>query len=304
MENNITLIDEGSVSKYCKNSNAFWYAKLYKREDYRIESNAYIFDSDSVMNLLCDLNQDYFSLNKSDVDIIDYDNKTNRMVVNVKIKDDYKIETFIYRRINKPHKITLLNWNNDYNEERDEYVGWGYSIMYASITGNIYDTILKWWFERKKMAYDGMSKKDFRLIRVHRSAGNYMIFHNYIRDVYLRIKVLKADEKTPEESKIQIRFILKDEFPIRYKKDRVPYFIDAEKIKELAILTEVVDDALNPKGVLGVADGIIEVRPAKYDGPYSYYEEGCGFYKGIDRHNPTFIAVCKSIESSDNTDQK
>ena len=37
MENNITFIDEGSVSKYCKNSNAFWYAKLYKREDYRIE---------------------------------------------------------------------------------------------------------------------------------------------------------------------------------------------------------------------------------------------------------------------------
>ena len=196
MKNNITLIDEGSVSKYCKNSNAFWYAKLYKREDYRIESHAYIFDSDSVMNLLCDLNQDYFSLNKSDVNIIEYDNKTNRMMVGVKIKDDYKIEFFSYRRINKPHKITLLNWNNDYNEERDEYVGWGYSIMYASITGNIYDTILKWWFERKKIDYDGMSKKDFRLIRVHRSAGNYMIFHNYIRDVYLRIKVLKADEKT------------------------------------------------------------------------------------------------------------
>lgn len=94
MENNITLIDEGSVSKYCKNSNAFWYAKLYKREDYRIESHAYIFDSDSVMNLLCDLNQDYFSLNKSDVNIIDYDNKSNRMVVNVNIKDDYKTEAF------------------------------------------------------------------------------------------------------------------------------------------------------------------------------------------------------------------
>ena len=293
MENNITLIDEGSVSKYCKNSNLFWYAKLYKREDYRIENHIYTFDCDIVMNFLYNLNQDYFSLNKSDVDIIDYDNKTNRMVVNVKIKDDYKIETFIYRRIPKPYKRTLLNWNNDYNEERDEYVGWGYSIMYASISGNIYDTILKWWFERNKIAYDGTSKKDFRLIRVHRSAGNYMIFHNYIRDVYLRIKILKADEKTLEESKIQIRFILKDEFPIRYKKDRVPYFIDADKIKELAILTEVADDALNPKGVLGVADGIIEVRPAKYDGPYSYYEEGCGFYKGIDRHNPTFIAVCK-----------
>lgn len=293
MENNITLIDEGSVSKYCKNSNVFWYAKLYKRED-NIESHRVVFDSDIVMNSLYNLNQDYFSLNKSDVDIIDYDNKTNRMVVNVKIKGDYKIEIFAYgRMIHKPYKRTLLNWNNDYNEERDEYVGWGYSIMYASIGGNIYDTILKWWFERKKIAYDGMSKKDFRLIRVHRSAGNYMIFHNYIRDVYLRIKVLKADEKTPEEYKIQIRFILKDEFPIRYKKDRVPYFIDADKIKELAILTEVADDALNPKGVLGVADGIIEVRPSKYDGPYSYYEEGCGFYKGIDRHNPTFIAVCK-----------
>lgn len=304
MENNIVLIDEGSVSKYCKNSNLFWYAKLYKREDYNIETHAYIFDCDIVMNLLYNLNQDYFSLNKSDVDIIDYDNKANRMVVNVKVKDDYKIETFIYRRINKPYKRTLLNWNNDYNEERDEYVGWGYSIMYASITGNIYDTILKWWFEKKKIAYDGMSKKDFRLIRVHRSAGNYMIFHNYIRDVYLRIKVLKADEKTPEESKIQIRFILKDEFPIRYKKDRVPYFIDADKIKELAILTEVADDALNPKGVLGVADGIIEVRPAKYDGPYSYYEEGCGFYKGIDRHNPTFILFAKMNRKFDSISLK
>lgn len=290
MKNNIVLIDEGSVSKYCKNSNLFWYGKLYKREDYNIEIHSLVFDSDLIMNSLHNLNQDYLSLNKSDVDIIDYDNKTNRMVVNVKIKDDYKTETFIYCVIKKSlPKNKILNWNNDYNEERDEYIGWGFLTQYASITGNIYDTILKWWFERKKMAYDGMNKSDFRLIRVRRSAGAYMIFHNNVLDKYLKIKLLKADEKTPEESKIQIRFILKDEFPIRYKKDREPYFIDADKIKELAILTEVTDDTLNPKGILGAADGIIEVRPVKYDGPYSYYKENC--LGNVTKHNPVFIAV-------------
>lgn len=304
MENNIVLIDEGSVSKYCKHSNLFWYGKLYKREDYNIEIHSLVFDSDLVMNSLYNLNQDYFSLNKSDVDIIDYDNKTNRMVVNVKIKDDYKIETFIYRVIKKSYpKKEILNWNNDYNEERDEYIGWGFFTRYASITGNIYDTLLKWWFERKKLAYVGMSKKDFRLIRVNRTAGAYMFFHNYILDKYLKIKLLKADEKTPKESKIQIRYVLKEEFPIRYKKDREPYFIDADKIKELAVLTEVADDALNPKGILGVADGIIEVRHSTYeDGPYSYYEKTYGGMIG--RHNPRFMPVCKNIESSDNTDQK
>lgn len=296
MENNIVLINEGSVSKYCKNSNVFWYAKLYKREDNNIESHSYILDSDLIMNSLYNLDQAYYFLNKSNIDIIDYDKERNRMTVSIKIRDDYKIETFIYREIREPKsKKILLNWNNDYNEERDEYVGWGYFTNYASISGNIYDTLLKWWFERKKMTYVGMNKHDFRLIRVCRVAGNCMIFHNDIFDVYIRIKLLKATEKTPKESKIRIRYILKDEFPIRYKKDREPYFIDADKIKELAILTEAVDDKLNPKGVIDVADGIVEVRPSKFeDSPYSYYEEGYGFYKGIDRHNPAFITVYKN----------
>lgn len=158
MENNTVLINEGSVSKYCKHSNKFWYTKLYKREDNSIENQIYTFDCDLIMNLLYNLDQDYLFLNKSDVDIIDYDNKTNRMVVNVKIKDDYKIETFIYSVLDKSSKKLLLNWNNDYNEERDEYIGWGFHRMYASISGNIYDTLLKWWFERKKINYVGMKK--------------------------------------------------------------------------------------------------------------------------------------------------
>lgn len=289
MENNNVLINEGSVSKYCKHSNKFWYAKLYKRENNSIENHIYTFDCDLIMNLLYNLDQDYLFLNKSNVDIIDYDNKTNKVVVSIRIRDDYKIETFAYKVLNKSSEKLLLNWNNDYNEERDEYVGWGFHRMYASISGNIYDTLLKWWFERKKIAYDGMSKKDFRLIRVHKVAGNYMIFHNDVLDIYLKIKILKATEKSNKESKIRIRFISKQEFPIKYKKDyKEPYFIDAEKIKELTIFTEEADNKLSPKGILGVADGIIEVQLAKdEEGPYSYYN---GFY----RHNPSFIAVCKT----------
>lgn len=143
MENNNVLINEGSVSKYCKNSNKFWYSKLYKKGNKDIESHSYTFDCDLIINLLYNLNQDYLFLNKSDVDIIDYDNKTNKMSVSIKIGDDYKIETFIYKVLDKSSKKLLLNWNNDYNEERDEYVGWGYSRMYVSIDGNIYDTLLK-----------------------------------------------------------------------------------------------------------------------------------------------------------------
>lgn len=134
-----------------------------------------------------------------------------------------------------------------------------------------------------------MNKRDFRLIRIHRVAGNYMIFHNDVLDIYLKIKVLKATEKSHKESKIRIRFIIKDEFPIRYKKDyKEPYYIDAEKIKELTIFTEEAANKLRPKGILGVVDGIIEVQLARdEEGPYSYYS---GFY----RCNPSFIAVCKS----------
>lgn len=97
MENNNALINEGSVSKYCKNSNKFWYAKLYKKENNSIESLIYTFDCDSIMNLLYNLDQDYLLLTKYDVSIIDYYNKTNKISVSIKIRDDHKIESFIYK---------------------------------------------------------------------------------------------------------------------------------------------------------------------------------------------------------------
>lgn len=101
MENNNVDIGKGSASQYSINSNKFWYSKLYKKEDNDIENHIYTFDCDSIMNLLYNLDQDYLLLNKYNVSIIDYDNKTNKISVSIKIRDDHKIETFIYKAVDE-----------------------------------------------------------------------------------------------------------------------------------------------------------------------------------------------------------
>ena len=97
MENNNIDINEKSFSQYSVNSNKFWLSKLYKKEDNYGENHIYVFDCDLIMNLLYNLDQDYLLLSKYDVSIIDYDNKTNKISVSIKIRDDHKIETFIYK---------------------------------------------------------------------------------------------------------------------------------------------------------------------------------------------------------------
>ena len=101
MENNNVDIGKGSASQYSVNSNKFWLSKLYKKEDNGIENHIYAFDCDSIMNLLYNLDQDYLLLNKYNISIIDYDNKTNKISVSIKIRDDHKIETFIYKAVDK-----------------------------------------------------------------------------------------------------------------------------------------------------------------------------------------------------------
>lgn len=101
MENDNVDIGKGSASQYSINSNKFWYSKLYKNGDNDIENHIYTFDCDSIMNLLYNLDQDYLLLNKYDVSIIDYDNKTNKISVSIKIRDDHKIKTFIYKAVDE-----------------------------------------------------------------------------------------------------------------------------------------------------------------------------------------------------------
>ena len=102
MENNIVDISERFVSQYSVNSNKFWLSKLYEKEDDNaVENHIYTFDCDSIMNLLYNLDQDYLLLNKYNVSIIDYDNKTNKISVSIKIEDDCKIETFIYKAVDE-----------------------------------------------------------------------------------------------------------------------------------------------------------------------------------------------------------
>lgn len=97
MENNNVDINEKTVSQYSVNSNKFWLSKLYKKEDNTVENHIYAFDCDSIMNLLYNLDQDYLLLNKYNVKIINYDNKSSKISVSIKIRDDHKIETFIYK---------------------------------------------------------------------------------------------------------------------------------------------------------------------------------------------------------------
>lgn len=99
--NNVDIIKEKSVSQYSINSNKFWCSKLYKNENNDIENSIYTFDCDSIMNLLYNSDQDYLLLSKYDVKIIDYDNKTNKISVSIKIRDDYKIDTFIYKAVDE-----------------------------------------------------------------------------------------------------------------------------------------------------------------------------------------------------------
>ena len=101
MENNNVDIKEKTVSQYNVGSNKFWCSKLYKNKNNAIENSVYTFDCDSIMNLLYNLDQDYLLLSKYDVRIIDYDNKTNKISVSIKIRDDYKTETFIYKAVDE-----------------------------------------------------------------------------------------------------------------------------------------------------------------------------------------------------------
>lgn len=101
MENNNVDIKEKSFSQYSINSNKFWCSKLYKKENNDIENSIYTFNCYSIMNLLYNLDQDYLLLSKYNVKIIDYDNKTNKISVSIKIRDDYKIETFIYKAVDE-----------------------------------------------------------------------------------------------------------------------------------------------------------------------------------------------------------
>lgn len=110
MENNNVDIKERSVPQYSVNSNKFWCSKLYKNENNDIENSIYTFDCDSIMNLLYNLDQDYLLLSKYDVSIIDYDNKTNKISVSIKIRDEYKIETFIYKEVDKFIQKIIVNF--------------------------------------------------------------------------------------------------------------------------------------------------------------------------------------------------
>ena len=101
MENNNVDISKRFVSQYSVNSNKFWLSKLYEKEDNAVENHIYTFDCDSIMNLLYNLDQDYLFLNKYNVKIINYDNKSNKISVSIKIRDDYKIETFIYKEVDE-----------------------------------------------------------------------------------------------------------------------------------------------------------------------------------------------------------
>lgn len=117
MENNNVYINEKSFSQYSVNSNKFWLSKLYKKEDNDIENRIYTFDCDSIMNLLYNLNQDYLFLNKYNVKIINYDNKTNKISVSIKIGVDCKIESFIYKEVDVFVQKIIVNMNIDYNSK-------------------------------------------------------------------------------------------------------------------------------------------------------------------------------------------
>ena len=117
-----------------------------------------------------------------------------------------------------------------YNEEKNKYFYYQENFKwYFSIDGEIYDELIKWYYDKMDWTYEGMSPKDFLIIRINRVDNGDIIIYDNKDDRYIRFKIYKIEEKclNKDTPKINIkRLFLKN--TIR----KTNYFIDVEKTKK------------------------------------------------------------------------
>ena len=119
-----------------------------------------------------------------------------------------------------------------YDEEKNKYFYYQDDFKWHfSINGEIYDELIKWYYDKMDWTYKGMSPKDFLIIRVNRINNGHIIIYDNKNDRYIRFKIYRIKEEclTKDTPKINIkRLFLKNHL------SRTNYFIDVEKTKRYA----------------------------------------------------------------------
>ena len=119
-----------------------------------------------------------------------------------------------------------------YDEEKNKYFYYQENFKWHfSIDGEIYDELIKWYYDNMDWAYEGMVPKDFLIVRVNRINNGHIIIYDNKNDRYIRFKIYRIKEKclTKDTPKINIkRLFLKNHL------SRTNYFIDVEKTKKYA----------------------------------------------------------------------
>ena len=128
-------------------------------------------------------------------------------------------------------KLDIEKYQEDhYDEEKNKFYCQDYG-WYFSISGEIYDELIKWYYDKMNWSYEGMSPKDFLIIRVKRVNNGHIIVHDTKNDRYIKFKIYRIKEEylNKDTPKINIkRLFLKNHL------SRTNYFIDVEKTKKYA----------------------------------------------------------------------
>lgn len=128
-------------------------------------------------------------------------------------------------------KLDIEKYQEDhYDEEKNKFYCQDYG-WYFSIDGEIYDELIKWYYDKMNWSYEGMSPKDFLIIRVKRVNNGHIIVHDTKNDRYIKFKIYRIKEEclNKDTPKINIKRILNK------MNIRTNYFIDVEKTKKYAI---------------------------------------------------------------------
>lgn len=138
-----------------------------------------------------------------------------------------------------------------YDKEKNKYFYYFEDYnWYFSISGEIYDELIKWYYDKMNWVYEGMSPKDFIIIRINKFNNGNIIVHDTKNDRYIRFKIYKIKEEClhKDTPKINIKRIFSK------INSRTNYFIDVEKTKkyarfdkEDAIISSIVEVVFSPK---------------------------------------------------------
>lgn len=223
------------ISKYDRSTNKY-YLSYISILGISLHTENYVYDADKIIQYLHDIDKDYGEVSKNDIEIKGYDKDTNLTTINIYSSEKCKgTEIFDYDLYNS-HKILASDIDKlrvtRYDEEKNKYFHYQEKFnYYFSIDGEIYNELIKWYYDKMDWTYEGMSPKDFLIIRVNRINNGDIIVHDTKNDKYIRIKIYRIKEEclNKDTPKINIkRLFLKNHL------SRTNYFIDVEKTKKYA----------------------------------------------------------------------